>query len=127
MTHHRLPPDQGHRRSEIAELQVASCKLASSFSRLGRIEIGESDSASTRPVAFIMPDLLPKTHIYPPYRESDALNYALRTGFAGLGAGLFSACVKNAYFSTTTRAWTVVSVYGATVPIYGNQLPIDAF
>jgi hypothetical protein len=68
-----------------------------------------------------MPDLLPKVHLYPPYRETDALNAGMRTGLVGLGAGLFSACMKNAYFSTTARAWTVVSVYGATIPIYGSN------
>ena len=68
-----------------------------------------------------MPDLLPKVHLYPPYRETDALNAGVRTGLVGLGAGLFSACMKNAYFSTTARAYTVVSVYGATIPIYGSN------
>jgi hypothetical protein len=35
---------------------------------------------------------------------------------------LFLACMKNAYFSTTTSAWGVVSNYGATIPIYGAIL-----
>ena len=69
-----------------------------------------------------MSNLGPQIHLYPPYRETDALDYAVRTGLVGLGAGLFSACMKNAYFASTASAWTVVSVYGATIPIYGNQL-----
>jgi hypothetical protein len=69
-----------------------------------------------------MSNLGPLIHLYPPYREKDALDYGIRTGLVGLGAGLFSACVKNAYFSTTASAWTVFSVYGSTIPIYGNEL-----
>jgi hypothetical protein len=65
----------------------------------------------------------PKTslhpRLYPPWRESSALDHGLRTGFVGLGAGLFSACVKNAYAATTTSAVKVITVYGATIPIYG--------
>lgn len=71
------------------------------------------------PVASIMPDLLPKTHLYPTFREYDALNTGLTSGLVGLGAGLFSACMKNAYFGTSSSAWTVFSVYGSTIPIYG--------
>ena len=66
-----------------------------------------------------MPDILPKAHLYPPYRETDAMSYAMRTGLVGVGAGTFSACMKNAYFSTTGNAWGAFTVYGSTIPIYG--------
>jgi hypothetical protein len=69
-----------------------------------------------------MSEILPKAHLYPPFHEVDTLSYAMRTGLVGLGAGTFSACVKNAYFSTTASPWTVISVYGGTIPIYGTQL-----
>lgn len=58
-------------------------------------------------------------HLYPKFREQDALSYALRTSVLGLGAGTFSACMKNAYFSTTASAWGVLTIYGGTIPIYG--------
>ena len=66
-----------------------------------------------------MPELLPKAHLYPPFRETDTMSYAMRTGLVGIGAGTFSACMKNAYFSTTGNAWGAFTVYGSTIPIYG--------
>jgi len=64
-------------------------------------------------------DVIPTPHLYPAYRERDPILYSSQLGLVGLGAGLFSACMKNVYFGTSTRAWTVVTVYGSTVPIYG--------
>jgi len=66
--------------------------------------------------------LLPPTtqiHLYPPYREIDPILYSVEHGLVGLGAGFFSACVKNAYFTNTTSPWGVFTVHGATIPIYG--------
>jgi hypothetical protein len=67
----------------------------------------------------------PKTslhpRLYPPWRDTSALDHSLRYGFVGLGAGLFSACVKNAYASTTTSAVKVITIYGSTIPIYGTS------
>ena len=72
-----------------------------------------------------MHDFILQAHLYPPFREVDTLSYAMRTGLVGLGAGTFSACVKNAYFSTTASPWTVISVYGGTIPIYGTRLFVE--
>jgi len=58
--------------------------------------------------------------LYPPWREASSIDHALRNGFVGLGAGLFSACVKNAYSATTTSAVKVITIYGSTIPIYGT-------
>src|SRR5579862_7961880 len=69
--------------------------------------------------ASIMSELYKSVHLYPPFHEKDALAYSLRTGLVGLGAGLFSACMKNAFFTTSTSPWTVVTQYGSTIPIYG--------
>jgi hypothetical protein len=66
-----------------------------------------------------MSELYKSVHLYPPFHERDALAYSLRTGLVGLGAGLFSACMKNAFFTTSTSPWTVVTQYGSTIPIYG--------
>ena len=66
----------------------------------------------------------PATHLYRPYKEVDSLTYAAQLGLVGLSAGLFSAAVKNAYFSTTTSPWGVLTRYGATIPIYGTIHPM---
>jgi hypothetical protein len=67
-----------------------------------------------------MAPYLPATHLYPLYHQVDTIGYGVRTGAVGFGAGLFSACMKNAYFSTSSSAWGVISIYGATIPIYGQ-------
>lgn len=71
--------------------------------------------------ASIMDDIIPTPHLYPAYRERDPILYSSRTGLVGLGAGLFAAGMKNAYFGTSTRAATFVTVYGSTIPIYGTS------
>jgi hypothetical protein len=63
--------------------------------------------------------LIPKTHLYPPYQPRSAIDSTLSLGGVGLAAGTFSACVKNALFARTTSAWGVLTIYGATIPIYG--------
>jgi hypothetical protein len=67
----------------------------------------------------------PATHLYPPYKEIDTLTYAGRMGLLGFSAGTFSAAMKNAYFSSTTSAWGVLTLYGSTIPIYGTTHSID--
>src|SRR5271170_3112963 len=67
----------------------------------------------------ILPDFFPTPHTYPPFKEVDPIVYASRLGLLGLSAGLFSACVKNAYFSTSNSALTVLTTYGSAIPIYG--------
>ena len=76
--------------------------------------------------ASIMPDLIPRIHLYPPFREIDTISYAMQTGLLGLGAGTFSACMKAAYFSTSASPWSVVSVYGGTIPVYGTPMTRNA-
>src|SRR5271169_4749822 len=68
-----------------------------------------------------MDDIIPTPHLYPAYRERDPVVYSSRTGLVGLGAGLFSAGMKNAYFGTSTRAATFLTIYGSTIPIYGTS------
>jgi hypothetical protein len=67
----------------------------------------------------VLPDFFPTPHAYPDFKEVDPIVYASRLGFLGLTAGLFSACVKNAYFSTSNSALTVLTKYGSAIPIYG--------
>jgi hypothetical protein len=71
-----------------------------------------------------MDDIIPTPHIYPAYRERDPLIYSSRTGVVGLGAGLFAACMKNVYFGSSTRAVTVFTTYGSTIPIYGASIDV---
>ena len=67
----------------------------------------------------ILPDYFPTPHSYPPFKEIEPIAYASCLGLLGLSAGLFSACVKNAYWSTTNSALTVLTTYGSAIPIYG--------
>jgi hypothetical protein len=71
-----------------------------------------------------MDDIIPTPHLYPAYRERDAVSYGSRTGLAGLGAGVFAASMKNAYFGTSTRAITILTTYGSTIPIYGTSIAL---
>jgi hypothetical protein len=73
-----------------------------------------------------MAQLYKTVHLYPEYREQDAVQNSLKMGAFGLAAGLFSASVKNAYFTTSTSPWTLFTQYGSTIPIYGihAQLPL---
>jgi hypothetical protein len=69
-----------------------------------------------------MDEIIPTPHLYPAYRERDAVSYGSRTGVVGLGAGLFAASMKNAYFGSSARAITIFTTYGSTIPIYGTSI-----
>src|SRR5271170_6842139 len=92
----------------------------------GRFLLTDFQPSTSQPGgASIMDDIIPTPHLYPAYRERDAIFYSSRTGLVGLGAGLFAACMKNVYFGSSARAITVFTTYGSTIPIYGTSIAVN--